>query len=166
MEIKQNKQLLITVMIIAIFIFIVSFAALYTQRQISCGAAQTCTIPIPFLIPITSSIGLFIGTLVYYLMRGKLLKKESDIGCCNLLLKKVLTKEALDILSIIAREKEISQAKISSLTGIPRLKIFRTIEKLKDKNLIEKQEKGKIRLIKLKEDTAELFRKFDNINKI
>ena len=157
MDPKSYKPILIPLMIIAIFVFIVSFASLYTQRQISCGAAQTCTIPIPFLIPITASMGLFIGTLVYYLMAGKLTKKETNISNYSKIIDKLLNKEENDILRIIAKEKKISQAKITSMTGIPRLKIFRIIEKLKEKGLIEKQEEGKIRIIKIKEDMNDLF---------
>lgn len=161
MEIKYHKQLLIPVMIIAIFIFVVSLSSLYTQRVISCGEAQTCTIPIPFLIPITASIGLFIGTLVYYLMVGRSTKKEIDINKYNKIINRLFNNEEIDILKIIAREKEISQAKIAPLTGMPRLKVFRMIEKLKEKGLIEKQEKGKIRIIKIKEDITDLFQEVD-----
>ena len=137
-------------MIIAIFIFTVSLASLYTQRVISCGEAQTCTIPIPFLIPITASAGLFIGTLVYYLMAGRIAKKESNIEKCSELIEKLFSKEERAVLKVLTNHKQLSQARLTALTGLPRLRIFRIVGKLKEKGLVEKQEQGKARIIKLK----------------
>jgi len=152
MEFKTHKQIMIPIMVIAVFIFIVSFASLYAERHISCGAAQTCTIPIPFLIPITASMGVFVGTLVYYLMAAKIIKKNININRSNKIIEKILSKEETEILKIVAEHSEISQAKLASLTGITRLKIFRILEKFKEKGLIEKHQNGKIRIIKIKED--------------
>ena len=157
MEFKIYKQIMIPIMVIAVFVFIVSFASLYTERQISCGAAQTCTIPIPFLIPITASMGVFVGTLVYYLMAAKIIKKNTNIDQFHKIIEKLLTKEEVDILKIIAEHDKISQAKITSLTGITRLKVFRILKKIKEKGLIEKQHNGKIRIIKIKDDIKNIF---------
>jgi hypothetical protein len=153
----KSKQLLMSVMIIAIFIFIVSFASLYTQRHISCGSTQTCTIPIPFLIPISASLGLFIGTLVYYLMVGRLKQKNTDIHKYHQIISKLLEKEERDVLKIIAKEKEISQAKVTSIVNMPRVKVFRIIKKLQEKNLVEKKEQGKKRIIKIKEELSDIL---------
>ncbi|MBW2981484.1 hypothetical protein KY343_01260 [Candidatus Woesearchaeota archaeon] len=158
MEFKQNKQIMIPVMVIAIFIFVVSFASLYTERQISCGAAQTCTIPIPFLIPITASMGVFVGTLVYYLMATKIIKKNINIDRSYKIIEKLLNKEEKDILKIITEYSEISQARLTSLAGITRLKVFRILERFKEKGLIEKHQNGKIRMIKIKEDINNIFK--------
>jgi len=152
MQFKLYKPYLIAMMVISLFIFIVSLSSLYAQRVISCGAFQTCTIPIPFLIPITASIGLFIGTFVYYLMVKQLRKKETNLGKCSKLIYNIFSEDEKNILKEIAQQKSITQAKISSITGLPRLKVFRIIEKLKKKGFIEKQEKGKARIIKIKDE--------------
>ena len=157
MEIKFHKQWLIIVMIIAVFIFIVALTSLYTQRVITCGEAQTCTIPIPFLIPIVASAGLFIGTLIYYLMAGKVLKKDVNLEKCSEVIGNLFSKEEKAVLKILTKHKQISQAKITSLAGMPRLKIFRIIEKLREKGLIEKQEEGKARIIHIREEAKWLF---------
>ena len=157
MEAKLHKQLFIVVMVVAIFVFAVSLVSLYTQRVIACGEAQTCTIPIPFLIPIVASAGLFIGTLVYYLMAGRIVKKDINLGKCSNLIEKLFSQEEKAILKIFTNHKELSQAKIATLTGMPRLKVFRTVEKLKEKGLIEKQEQGKARIIKLKDNAKGLI---------
>jgi len=158
METKQYKRLLLIVMIIAAFIFAVSLASLYAQRVISCGEAQMCTIPIPLLIPIAASVGLFIGTLVYYLMVGRLKKKDINLGECSAIVGKLFNEKEKVILRIIASRDSVSQAKVTSLAELPRLKVFRIIEKLKEKGLIEKQEEGKRRIIKAKEGIKELIK--------
>ena len=155
-KISEHKNLLIIIMVIAVFIFIVSLASLYTQREISCGRATTCTIPLPFLIPITASIGLFVGTLVYYLMSSQIKKKDIRLTESSNVLARLFNEEEKKILKIIAENDELTQAKITSLAEMPRLKIFRIIEKLKDKGMIEKKEKGKLRIIKIKDEKKEL----------
>jgi len=155
---KARRFLLIVAMIIAAFVLIVSLASLYAQRVVSCGLAETCTIPLPFLIPIIASVSLFVGSLIGYLMVGKLYKKDRNIVEYSELMRKIFSKEEYEILKIIDKKKYISQAKIVQLTGFPRLKIFRIIKKLREKNIIIKEEKnGKTWMIDLNEDFRGLF---------
>ena len=155
---KSRRTLLIIVMVIAGFVLIVSLASLYTQRVVSCGKAQTCTIPLPFLIPIIASVSLFVGSLMDYLMVGKISKKDSSIRECSGFIEKLFSPEEYRILKLVAKNNEISQAKIVRTTGMPRLKVFRIIEKLKEKGIIEKEERdGKLRIIKIDEGLRDLF---------
>ena len=161
---KKNtkKFFLIVIMIIAAFVLIVSLASLYTQRVVSCGLTETCTIPLPFLIPIIASVSLFVGSLIGYLMVGKLYRKEKDITEYSKLIKKVFTKEECVILKLIDENKSISQARIVQSTKYPRLKVFRIIEKLKEKGIIEKKEKnGKTWMINLNKEFCGLFENCD-----
>jgi len=148
-------------MVIAIFIFIVSLASLYTQREISCGRATTCTIPLPFLIPITASMGLLVGTFVFYLMESKIEKKDIRINESSNVISRLLSSEERNLIKILARENELTQARLTFLSKMPRLKVFRTVEKLKEKGLIEKKEKGKLRIIKMKEDIKNLAKEIN-----
>ncbi len=155
---KSRRTLFVVIMIIAGFVLIVSLASLYTERVVSCGLTQTCTIPLPFLIPIIASVSLFVGSLMGYFMVEKLSKKEYNIKEYSDFMETLFNKEEYKILKLIAKNEIISQAKITQTTGIPRLKIFRIIEKLKQKGIIEKQEKGgKLRIIKINEKIKKLF---------
>ncbi len=160
-KIHEHKNLLIIIMVIAIFIFIVSLASLYTQREISCGRATTCTIPLPFLIPITASMGLLVGTFVFYLMESKIEKKDIRINESSNVISRLLSSEERNLIKILARENELTQARLTFLSKMPRLKVFRTVEKLKEKGLIEKKEKGKLRIIKMKEDIKNLAKEIN-----
>ena len=156
---NKHKQILIILMAIAFFVLLVSLAALYTERVVACGTAQTCTIPLPFLIPIIASVSLFVGALVNYLMTGQISKKDKDIKTASLLLEKILNKEEYAILKILSTKKQISQSKIVMLTELPRLKVFRIIEGLKRKGVLEKEIKeGKLRMIKINPEFEGLFR--------
>jgi uncharacterized membrane protein len=156
---KKNKPLLIIFMIIAGFVLIVSLASLYTERVVSCGEAQTCTIPLPFLIPIIASVSLFVGSLIGYFMVGKLLKKENKVKRCSGFVEKLFSPEELCILKLVAESNKISQAEISRKSKLPRLKVFRIIEKLKERKIVEKyEEDGKTRIIKMDNDLRDLFK--------
>jgi len=155
---KISRKVLIVMMIIAFFVLAVSLASLYTQRVVSCGAAQICTLPLPFLIPIIASVSLLIGSLMSYLMIEKLSKKDNDFKKSSEFIKKLFDKDEYEILKMVAKNDEISQAKIVRGTGLPRLKVFRIVEKLKDKGIIVKEERGgKLRIIKMDNDLRELF---------
>lgn len=155
---KTSRKLLILSMVVAGFILIVSLASLYAERVVSCGEAQTCTLPLPYLIPIIASVSLFVGSLISYFMIERISKKDSNFKKSSEFIKKLFDKEEYLVLKIIAKYDEISQAKIVQETGLPRLKIFRIIEKLRYKRIIDKEEKdGKLRIIKMNEDFKKLF---------
>lgn len=146
------KNLLIVVMILVGFIFIVSVACLYAQEAIACGAASSCTIPIPLLIPSIASLGLIIGIITYYFMVSQFDKKDKNILEYSELLEKILTKDEAEVLKFIAKSQKTTQAKLSSSLNLSRLKVFRIIEKLKQKDIIKKQQDGKSRIIELQEE--------------
>jgi DNA-binding MarR family transcriptional regulator len=156
---KNRKFLLMIAMIIGAFVLIVSLASLYTQDVISCGRESSCAIPLPFLIPIIASVSLLVGSFIGYLMVGKLSRKEHDLKGYAEMMRRIFSDEEYKILNAVAGSKEISQAGLAQKTGLSRLKVFRTLEKLKEKGLIEKEEKdGKMRMIRMNENYRELFR--------
>ena len=64
---KGPKKIVSGSILITIFVLIVSLTSLYVQAEIQQGSVCTCIIPLPVLIPILASIGMLVGTLVYYL---------------------------------------------------------------------------------------------------
>jgi len=156
---KKSRGLLIVFMIVAGFVLIISLASLYTQRVVACGEAQTCTIPLPFLIPIIASVSLFVGSLMSYFMVGRLSEKDKSIRDCSGFIEKLFNSEEYKILKLISKNNEVSQAKLVQETKLPRLKVFRIIEKLKEQGIIEKEKKnGKLRIIKMDEELKYLFK--------
>lgn len=149
-----KKKLLIVIIVIAGFVFGVSFSTLYAQVHIAEGTACSCTLPIPLLIPTFSSLGVFVGSIVYYMLSPAISRE----------VRKVDTKAILDLLEplekeiirrIVENRGEISQSKLSTEFG--KVKVFRVIEALKNRGVVEKVPYGKTNKIKLNEKFVKLF---------
>jgi uncharacterized membrane protein len=149
-----KKKLLIVIIVIAGFVFGVSFSTLYAQVHIAEGTACSCTLPIPLLIPTFSSLGVFVGSIVYYMLSPAISRE----------VQKVDTKAILDLLEplekeiirrIVENKGEISQSKLSTEFG--KVKAFRVIEALKNRGVVEKVPYGKTNKIKLNEKFVKLF---------
>ena len=152
---ELEKNLLVVIMLIAGFVFSVSFSTLYAQTHIEEGNACSCTLPIPVLIPTFSSLGVFVGSMVYYSMLP--LKKESKITKedFNLLLDMIGPNEKEIVRKIIENKGKITQSKLSSRFG--KVKTFRVLEDLKKRGIIEKEPYGKTNIIHLNENLKKLF---------
>lgn len=156
---EHSKKIVTVTILITIFVLAVSIAALYVQAQIDAGTTCTCAIPIPVLLPILSSIGLLVGTLIYYYMHspgysGTLKGKSPDT---KILLSLLGGNEGSIFKRILENGGSMSQAGIVSETGIPKVRVFRTIEKLKAKGLVTKEPHGKTNMIKARNDILKLF---------
>ena len=153
MNLKKNA--LIVIIIFTGFVFGVSFATLYAQTNIEKGTACMCTLPIPLLIPVFSSLGVFVGSIVYYFMFPRFEEvKEKSLEIEKILLDLLNSDERKIIEKIIQNKGKIIQSKLSSEFG--KVKVFRIIESLKKRGIIEKEPYGKTNIIKLSE-------KFGNI---
>ncbi|MEM5871319.1 MAG: hypothetical protein QW051_00435 [Candidatus Aenigmatarchaeota archaeon] len=153
---KTAQKILIIVILLAGFIFGVSFSTLYAQTHIYEGTACSCTLPIPLLIPTFSSLGIFVGAVVYYLMFPKFEVDKEKYKANMKVLLDILPSEEKEVFTILIENNgEITQSKISAKMG--RVKAFRIIEKLKSRGLVEKESKGKTNIIKLKEQIRKIF---------
>ena len=145
---ENRRKILIIVMILAVFIFIVSFSTLYAQTHIAEGTACSCTLPIPLLIPVLSSIGVLIGSVVYYFMFPKVEEsKEKQVQAVFSLVEMLKPDEKEVIRKLLENKGEISQSKLSQSFG--KVKTFRILENLKKREIIEKEPYGKTNIIKL-----------------
>ena len=145
-----HRKLAIVVILITGFIFTVSFATLYAQTNIIEGTACSCTLPIPVLIPTFSSLGILIGSVVYYFMFPKITETEKkNIESIRIILDMLQPDERNILNKIIDNKGEITQSKLSSELG--KVKTFRIIENLKRRGIVKKQGYGKTNKIVLNE---------------
>lgn len=152
----HTKKIMATSLLMTIFVLIVSLAALYVQVQIDAGTVCTCAIPLPVLIPILSSIGLLVGTLIYYTFFPGLEKKARPLNT-QAILDFLGEEEAEVVKKILENKGEASQAGIVSSTGLPKVKVFRIIERLRKKGILSKRPHGKTNMVKIREDIRKLF---------
>ncbi len=149
-RIMKQRHIVLGTLILAIFTFVVAVSSLYVQVQLESGNLCGCVIPLSLFLPFLASLGLFIGTLIYYLFSPRLESRRVDLDVFLNLLER---DEAKVIRALLSCGGEATQAKLSKLTGYDRVKIFRIVSKLKRRGAIEKLPKGKTNLIRLKLDT-------------
>ena len=150
---NESKKVAIGILIFSIFVFIVSLSSLYVQTEISSGNVCGCFIPIPLFIPFIASVGLFIGTLIYYLISPRLNKKKLH----KKLLLNFFTGDERKIFGIILEKCEVTQSEIVKLSRLSKVKVFRILRRLENRNLIEKKPLGKTNLIVVNENVKELL---------
>ena len=147
----HRKKIISGILILSVFVLIVSICSLYVQVEISSGNACGCAIPIPVFIPFIASIGLFIGTVTYYLFSPKFDRKID---------KKVLLNffegEERKVFEVILNKKEVNQAEIVRESGLSKVKVSRILKRFESKGLVEKISVGKINKVKLSEGILKL----------
>ncbi len=151
-----SRKIVFGILVLSVFVFVISVTSLYVQVTIESGDVCGCLIPLPFFIPFVGSTGLFIGTLVYYLFTPKLERSHSKPD--RELLLNLFGENEARVLKILTDSRgELSQARLTALTGISKVKLFRTLERMKARNLIEKRPNGKTNLVSLTEGFRDLF---------
>lgn len=71
-----------------------------------------------------------------------------------------LNKEEKEIIKYLVEKKgETTQAEISRLPGLNRVKAYRSVQKMQQKKLIEVVSHGKVRKIKLRKDILCILKK-------
>lgn len=138
----NQKKIILTMFFIAIFTFIVAASSLYVQREISSGNVCGCLIPIPLFIPFLAALGIFIGTLVFYLLSPRQ-------GIDKKLILNFFEGEEKQVIELLLANKELSQSKISKLSGLGKVKTFRLIGRLVSKGVVVKEKRGKVIFVRL-----------------
>jgi uncharacterized membrane protein len=152
-----GQKIVLGTVIIAGFIFLVSITTLYVQTQIA--EHGFCPIPLSLLVPSFASLGVFIGSLTYYLSFVKFEEsKEESLKIANSIIEILPAYEREIIKMIIQNKGEILQSKLSRLLG--KVKTFRVIENLVKRGIVTKEPYGKTNKIKLGEKFKVLFSHF------
>ena len=148
------KKIITGSLLIIIFVLIVSMSSWYVWNEMYFGDVCSCALPLPILIPVLASIGLLVGTLVYYIFspgfERESVRKETILKLLN-------ETEGKIIESLIENSGELSQTRITSMTGLSKVNVFRSLEKLVSKGIVEKEKKGKTNTIRLAEDIMKVF---------
>ncbi|GAG01187.1 unnamed protein product, partial [marine sediment metagenome] len=134
---------------------IVGISSFYVQIQIETGNACGCLIPIPIFIPFLASVGLFIGALVYYFFTPRLEGKKIDK---NVILRVFDSDEKSMINFLLESKGEATQSRMVNGTGLSKVKVFRVLERLSKKGIVQKEPYGKTNAITLNESLLDLFK--------
>ena len=106
------------------------------------------------LIMVSLAIGYTLSTFIYKELR----KSKEDSRKLIDLLFLFLSNEEKEIISHLVKQKgESHQAEISRLPGMNRVKSFRTLQKMKERDLIHITSHGKVRKIVLKNNVLNML---------
>jgi len=155
---RGRKKVVLGVSILAMFIFIVSAASAYIQSLVAAGELCGCIIPVHMFVPLLSSAGVFVGTLVYYLMSGRVERKErglKDNAEATLVFLQRGEREVLK--RLIDAGGEVTQASLTASTDLGKVQVFRIVRRLRERGVIEKEPKGKTNTIRLTPKLRALF---------
>ena len=150
-----EKKVIFVMIIISVFVLIVSLSSMYVQVHIENGNVCGCAIPLYIFIPFLSSLGLFIGTLVYYFLRPVVEKKIKLEEIIPLFLDK---GESM-IVDILLKEGKITQASLLRRTGLSKVRVFRIVERLRKKGVVIKRPYGKTNVIEFSPEIKKIIQK-------
>jgi len=159
MEVSRNgKKVVLGVSILAMFIFVVSAVSAYIQSLVAAGELCGCIIPISMFIPLLSSAGVFVGTLVYYLMAERVERKERGLKDSVEATLIFLQRGEREVLKrLIDAGGEATQASLTIGTDLGKVQVFRIVQRLRERGVIEKEPKGKTNTIRLTPKLRGLF---------
>ena len=107
------------------------------------------------LVIVSVAVGFFWSRVLYSEIQKK--KKDSQEIFDVVLL--FLSREEKHIVNFLVEKKgETTQAEIARLPTMTRLKAFRALQKMRDKNLLEVLPHGKVRRVRLKENIFSILR--------
>ncbi len=153
---EHSKKILISMIIVSTFIFIVSMSSLYVQYHIETGNVCGCAIPLYLFIPFLSSLGLFIGILLYYLLFAKVETKKDFVKEYSDKILLLLNPQERKILKLII-EKPMTQSSIMKITGYDKVKTFRLIKRMELRGIIKRERYGKTYMIRLSDEIKDIF---------
>ncbi len=153
-----QKNMLLAILTITIFVFVVAVSSLYVEMEISSGNACGCAIPIWLFVPLLGSLGLFIGALIYALLRPEE-RKEEKTKLREAIKNALLTTSKGDerkLMEIILQKESIKQHELVKLSGMNKVKVHRILKRLEARGIIEREREGKIVVVKLKKEILNL----------
>ena len=157
-ENKALREVLLALSVVLGFIFIVSFSTLYVSDAIRNNNACGCVIPIPYMILLLSSLGLFVGSVSFYILTSKYLKEKQEITKgMDITLSFLDGGERRIVDTLIKQKQGLKQSRLAKLTGMHKVKVHRLLRRLESKGIIIKSSKDRSKLIELRPELRELF---------
>jgi len=117
-------------------------------------AIQNNVLILIILIAMSVAYGFVWSSILYREVKQKKQESRSILETVFLFLG---TEEKNIIEFLVKKKGNTTQAEISKLSGMTRLKAFRALQKMQNKNLVEIVPHGKIRIVKLKQNVLNVL---------
>jgi len=155
---EKVKRTLQVVLLIAAFLGFVAYALFYVWTVPGGGTMCPCTVPVTTILIAVALSGLFVGSLIYYLVSKSFFEKKEEMEQGA---EKVL--EFLDegsrkvIQKLVHNGGEMLQSDITKETDLSRVKVSRIIKDLSQKGTVEKKDSSVSNRITLDEEMYQLL---------
>lgn len=145
------KEGLVVVSVVAAFVFLVSMATWYVEQMIPSDVSCQCFVPIPLIVLTLSSLGVFVGTVLYYsiFLHSEARKRKSDLEVIASLLP---NDEALILRVLVKSGGALKQSKLVSETKLGRVRVSRLLDRME--KIVVKKKRGRTNLVRLREKFA------------
>lgn len=152
------RAIALIIALISGYLFLVSFAAYYVYDAINSGTVCGCVVPVPAMIMILSSLGLFIGGASYYLMAIHLSREERHHRAGLAKALRFLAPEERKVVEALAKAKAPTrQRDLERATSIHRVQIHRIVRRLESRGIVETRREGRVSVVRLDDDLARLL---------
>jgi len=184
MDLKNNRKIILGIGIIISFVLIIISLSLYINYQQNIRQESRLnpeviekmdideikyfleqrrntdpTFHSFYLIPFFAFIGLLIGTIVYYIMSDKVIKKEKSLKKnTKIILNFLTTQEKKVIETLMENGGKVQQYELSHLPNLNKLKTHRILLNLEQKGVIHKEKLGKINKIVLNKELYDVLK--------
>lgn len=143
---NELRNIIIAIAIIMGFLFLVSFAIFYVRENYSaesCSVACSCKTSLPLIISLLSTLGVFVGTIMYYLLSGKFSREQKLMQAgINKTLNYLSKDEKAIVKALINNGGELSQSSLGKITAMNKVKTYRVISTLEKKAVVKKEKSG------------------------
>jgi len=143
----MENRALIAIILLTGFILAVSAASMYAQSHLLAGTACGCQFPIELLIPVLSSGGVLVGSMVYYFMSTHN-RARRELGP----VLSLIDADQRRIIETLAKNGgRAAQSKLVSTTGINKVKVSRVVADLEARGVVRKSASGVTNVVELDE---------------
>ena len=112
-----------------------------------------------YFIPFIAFVGLLIGTLVYYIMSGNIVKKDLSLKKNTRIILNFLNRDERNLIELLLEQQgKAAQYELSHLPNLNKVKTHRILLNLEQKGIIKKEKFGKINKIVLNKDLYEVLK--------
>jgi|GEM_PF-1705228 len=151
------KRLMGVTVILTVFIGLVSGGFLAVHNLVT-GPYCNCGSSLLLTVIATSVTGVIVGISIYYYLSGSFQAQKKDIREKALKTVRFLPKEQRKIMNYLIDESgEALQKDIVEETDLGKVKVSRTLKKMKKRGLIEREENGMSKRVEVIDDFADLL---------
>lgn len=155
---KIVRDIFLVISLLTGFVFIVAFSVYYVSDAINQGDVCGCVIPIPLMLLLLSSLGVFVGSLSYYFLASRFSRKEREHSQEVHQTLRFLEREDRKIVQILIKaKKEVPQYELVKESELDKVKVSRLLHKLEIMGVIKKEDKGRVNYISLHENIQKIF---------